>query len=650
MLSGKLGKAMKLIMRTLLFILVWYPAVTPASKPAKDVTKLTSEIFGDRGLRADDATRAGMQTIFANIIQASPAQLTHAVECASKIVRERITQIDQQLERHRHENTAADDKLHMSKFLLDHIQHHLEEFIKKLRSSASFIDQMQRNFWQALAGIRTLLGTRIVGTCVYNALAQDIMNYIDFEREYILFDYDKALHYFVIIRKTPLPDVINFWGESSIQFQVADRARRIREDEARARVQFVGILTSVLRAAGASALSIIETSGPLALQAALMSGGSMYNQWVSQGDANRYVELTKEQKAISDDFNQFMTKLQADRTTLVKQIIKNFVDAQKDLGKKYRDLERRQQDEYLYLMQSISLDLPKVKYLQDWIPLDQLFQASIMLTPVPEQRWYNLYQIYQSGPGDWEFDAATNSFWQRGMVLFGSPYWPPFNGSDNPNYNAIFTEYVSPQAATKVSIECQLVACTYPFFAGIMVNRARWLSGDPERLNQCRLLGLYGTQAKADNVNSRRIDCCFAQQIIDRSAGTAGSIRETIVTPLEQITNNQQTRLFQLPADDAKTLVRDPITYRFDLTVEPTRVTYAVFKKDMNNQYQQIGNGSLENLNQYLAIFNGIGFMAAGCQASFRVLEPKALAYTQEQLNDFPKIIAQRKTDRGQNK
>ena len=37
----------------------------------------------------------------------------------------------------------------------------------------------------------------------------------------------------------------------------------------------------------------------------------------------------------------------------------------------------------------------------------------------------------------------------------------------------------------------------------------------------------------------------------------------------------------------------------------------------------------------YIAIFSGIGFMATGCQAEFKLTKPEALVYTAEQIKNF---------------
>ena len=99
---------------------------------------------------------------------------------------------------------------------------------------------------------------------------------------------------------------------------------------------------------------------------------------------------------------------------------------------------------------------------------------------------------------------------------FGVPYFQATKQTPNeqitdPSQSSIFTEYISNAPSYDIEVECTLYNCKYPFFVGIMFNRARWIAADPERIWQYRLVGLYGKQSSPNDTTSQTIELGFAQ-------------------------------------------------------------------------------------------------------------------------------------------
>ena len=53
----------------------------------------------------------------------------------------------------------------------------------------------------------------------------------------------------------------------------------------------------------------------------------------------------------------------------------------------------------------------------------------------------------------------------------------PFESTWQAAQTTIFTEYITSEKEYTIEAEITLVDCTYPFFAGIVFNKARWVSG-----------------------------------------------------------------------------------------------------------------------------------------------------------------------------
>lgn len=624
-------KMQKILRRALVFMLVFgINTIAESGDQVPAALLLARKIFGSHGTHNNPEALKKLEENLTVIMKASPSQHHQAAFCAIGFLKAQQQQLEQKIiVAQAGLNQENIEQLHFSLYLINHYIDSLASCAKEIIARVSGMERMQIEFTKAVEQVRSLFDERnLIKKCAVDPVAQAVLEFISFERQEIFVSYQQTVAYFAVLRKQKIPSVINFWNDGSARYKVAQRVKRL--EGSLARVQF---LESLLEIAGSQMASIAETTGPLALQAAIMGGGSMFNQWLSQEAAQEFIRLSNEQKKISDDFSEFVQKLQNKRTKQVQEIVHQFVEAQKSINQKYQDLINRAQQEYIYLLQSISLSVPLVHYLVAPISYDQLQQASIMTTPDGANRpWFN---VFKDVGGDWEFDAKTQRFWQRSQVAFGTPYWSPFNGNDNPNLVTIFTEYIASAPTWNLSVECDLVAAAYPFFAGIMFNRGRWISGDPERINQYRLLGFYGTQADPKNDSSRKVSCCFAQQIIKETASAQGKTEEKIISALEQCTSNPSTKLFDLATTDVQSLEKNPHTYRFDILIESARVSYTVFKKSADGSYAQLNQGVIDRLDPYISVFSGVGFMAAGCQASFKIIVPKELAYSPDQISKF---------------
>jgi hypothetical protein len=505
----------------------------------KDIMTL---IYGSVGIHATPLEHNKIELLLHDLYAASSCQLYTIAHLVIKELQEEKQKTVEQIEQKNEENEVVSQKQFFARFSLDEQIKYLENYRKKVYENFSILEWLQcifeQHFNKLLGWLK--LSFKEESPSWEESVADRIVDYIHFEREHILFDYTNLLTFFIGIKKNPLPTIINFWSDKNLQQKLALRARTITPE---VKVQF------------------LEEIFMMALQAYIMAGGSMYIQWLDQADADAFAELTKKQNDIQSQFEEFMKQLNASQKIVTSKIITAFKTSMKDLSEDYKKVNEQQQKEQVYLFKSINLDYPIQHALTlPPVPYDQVFQAGIMNTP-QKHTWYNIYQY-----GDWEFDVQNNSFWQNGLISFGTPFWLATEKTDqttisDPSQNNIFTEYISNDASYNIVVECTLMNCKYPFFVGVMFNRARWISGDPERIWQYRLCGLYGTQTKMEDPTTRSINFAFAQQII-----TTEDNKEKIISPLEQITR-ATTFAYALPKADVDLLVKDSITFVFDITI-----------------------------------------------------------------------------------
>lgn len=578
--------------------------------------KILHAVYGDIGLQVQPEWRNKIRDLLQDIVMATPCQ-RYAI---AQGVIENLKELKKKKSEHREQNVqekrAVSEQTFFTLFAVQEQITYLENYKKQLCHDFSFIERLECSFaifYKKMSCFVKKAIKRESQVCWEELVADRIFDYINFERETILVDYKKLLTFFVATKKVALPDLINFWSARTVREKLV---RRVRHMTPEVTVQFIQAILG------------------LALQSYLMAGNSMYTQWLDEQDGKFFEEETKKQEKIQTDFQQYLNKLDdVQKNVIIPKIIGAFKKGMEDLSVGRQTLNDQQVQEQLYLFKAINLDWPIQHALTSPpTPYDQLFEASRMKAP-PSHQWYNIYQY-----GDWEFDAHANSFYQNGLVPFGQPFWQegfsslqkpgesaPSQSLTDPSRNSIFTEYITNEKSYDIVVECTLINSKYPFFMGVMFNRGRWISADPERLWQYRLYGLYGNQAKDNDPSTRSIKLCFAQQIIKTVDN-----KEEIISPLQQITTQSQTALYALNKADVDEVTKNPITYVFTITTSPDTVTLRCAKKGG----QEFPPKTL-SLNSYLAIFGGIGFMAAGCQAEFKIIKPANLVYSAEDLKNF---------------
>lgn len=590
--------------------------------------EITHTIFGNTGLDSPLDVRISMQQLIYDCLRASPYQLELAAHFTIIALEKKLDEVQAEIDRLKTKQENVPQKLFYKQFLckkqIDHLHEFITMTIHDITTWQKFHGLLHRGYELIMKYGKEFFGYAYEPITAQQ-LSQEIVDYIDYERENILYDY-ATLHTFLRGRsETTLPTIIDFWDTRKVQQQLAKRAKLVSN---KVKVQLVEILAS------------------MALQGMILAGGQVSDQLISGRDRKVLEQIQQRQQKIAQSWQAFQQKIQQDQKQIFNNIITAFKQSQTKLQAEYQTSNVRLREALVYLNQSINLAQPISHYLNQPVIWDQYFAASPMFTPRKDQQWYNLFNFYASpawnyAAGDWEFDSQTNSFWQNGMTPMPKTLlWNTKDGNifdNDPSIRSIFTEYVPSKFNYDIEIECTLVNCQYPFFVGIMFNRGRWISGDPERIHWYRLVGLYGVEEKPGDKTTQAINLTFAQQLLDIPKTKNG--KEKITSPLEQIMNNKTAGInFALDKKDVSSLASTPITFVFKITTQPDTFVIELDKKT-NGSVQKLYSGSVHNLDPYIYLFHGIGFMAVGCQAQFKINKPAELIYQQQELKEFEKKI-----------
>lgn len=599
------------------FILIsmFFCMVTRSNVADRGLDRDLEKIYGHEGLNLAYEKKEFIKKLFITLFAMPLEEQKKVAQEVAQNILQQIKVIEQKIKDSNAKNEQASDILFFKIFILKSYYEHLLHYRYYAPGHETYVEQFIGNFSRLFKNIFSVVDNNKNQSSLSQP-ALDILSYIAFEQDEIFFNYKKLLLFLAVKQKNKIPPLLNIWDNEQLVEKIKKRSKRMATVEVQA---FEFIIS-------------------LGLQALVMAGGSIAMQW--EDDANRiaYEEANKAQNDITSSWQVFQNELAQEQQNVINAIEMAFTNSQKILSDYYEKNDAFLRQEIMYLNRSINLSKPLQRALVAPIIYDQYFSHAIMITP-GNANWYNIYQVVGS---DWGFDPSFNCFFQYGLAPFAKvPLWDKKNDptaslfTDDPVANSIFTECAFDGTSHTIEIECTLMNLSYPFFVGIMINRGHWISGDPERIWQYRLLGLYGAQEQANN----SIDLCFAQQKL--IPAVEGKSTEQIISPLEQIMKNKETHLYSLEKNDVSSLEKNEITYVIKLVTNPTSVSCSLGKKDKeeDSTITPLFTKTIDNLPSYIFMSGGIGFIASGCQARFRVKQPSQLVYSEAQLKLFKKQL-----------
>lgn len=441
-------------------------------------------------------------------------------------------------------------------------------------------------------------------TNLIKTTAQQIIEYIHLECEQI-FTKPKEKYYFLAAQRgRKLPSLINFWtnphGEKVLQTQ------HTTNDQ----VETQGIIMD------------------MGIMVGTQMGATLANDSVNTEEKQLEDSMTAAGKAIQANIKGFQSNAQSRQQKELQSVMTAFSTAEKQSQQNTKNAQETSQAEQLYLYKNISIQKPQTNYLFGQIDFDQLFSLGTMLTPTGAV-WKNPFAV-----GDWEYDSETNSFWQNQI----SDVYATAKGADGSQTksdakaanNSIFTEYFTNKAQYNIAGEITIYKVSYPFVAGIMFNKARWISGDIDNLRKCRMLAIYGT-------SSSDLGVYFAEQytLTDAQIKATKSTSPT-QTPLQQILNKKVAKKVSISKNAFKNISFEPVTFKFSIETSPTAIAFKLWNATQAEPKTSI---NISQLDLHLFIYNGIGFICPGAVAEFKLTQPEDLVFSSEAIENYKKEV-----------
>lgn len=443
-----------------------------------------------------------------------------------------------------------------------------------------------------------------IDPAITKKISQQIVDYIYMECDQI-FTKPKEKYYFLAAqRNRHLPSLINFWdnpqGEKVLQSDHTSNP----EVETQGIIMDMGIMVGT------------------------QMGASLANDAVNTEEKTLEDSMTTASNSIQTNIKGFQSQAQARQQKELKATMNAFTSAEKDSQQQTKEAQATAQAEQLYLYKNISIQKPQTNYLFGQIDFDQLFSIGTMLTPEGAV-WKNPFAL-----GDWEYDASTNSFWQNQISdLYATTKdssGATTKSSAKAANNSIFTEYFTNKAQYNIAGEITLYKVSYPFVAGIMFNKARWISGDIDNLRKCRMLAIYGA-------SDSDLGVYFAEQytLTDEQIKATKSTTP-IQTPLQQIINKKAAKKVSISKNALKNITFEPVTFKFSIQTSPTQIAFKFWNASQSEPKAAI---NISQLDLHMFIYNGIGFICPGAVAEFKLTQPSDLVFSSAAIENYKKEV-----------
>lgn len=346
------------------------------------------------------------------------------------------------------------------------------------------------------------------------------------------------------------------------------------------------------------------------------------NQFISEEQAAVFSDFTLESSAITNALKSWSAKQGAliqEQMTAVGSYFSTQLTA---INNSQANAQKNAQAEANYLFQNLSLAQPASSLisLNYGGQFDQMFTNGIMATPISNFNWYNVLGI-----GDWVYDPLSKSFWQNQAIPFPPTDPNPITDASNISVdsgNNIFVEYYPSQKPYTISGSFTLYKITYPFFTGIMFNKNRWISGNIDGENKCRVLGIYATSAKTAGIY-------FAEEYdnITNSSDTT-----PIKIPLLQIMKGLVTSLAPISEQIITNVNSEPVTFNFKITTNPTTASCKIWAATDKEPAKAF---LIQNLNSEFYIYHTLGFMSPGAATEWKIKTPTELTFSPQALINF---------------
>ena len=348
-------------------------------------------------------------------------------------------------------------------------------------------------------------------------------------------------------------------------------------------------------------------------------GASIANQTISAMYQNMSQSMTKEQSNLQNSMGAFQSYVQKAQKKELLGILQFFKTAQTHMFSLTAAQSVIMQQMETYILQAVSLNQPQSHYMSNGSLIDQFFTLGTMYTP-DGHIWKNVFPV-----GNWQYDETTDSFWQ----MTNQPLLTPETNSTThvtaptahkaPN-NAIFTEWISRKPSYEILCELTLYQVSYPFFVGVIFNKARWISGEMDRLQQYRLFGLYGD-------SNKKIQACYGEQYMPSKPSKQIATPTTTpqpLYPLQQIISGVGAQPFTINQTVFANLQQQPVTFKIKIITSPETIKCKIWHATATEPQAFVTIKS-HDVNLYL--YHGFGFMAPGAIAQFKIMKPTGLLF-----------------------
>jgi hypothetical protein len=347
----------------------------------------------------------------------------------------------------------------------------------------------------------------------------------------------------------------------------------------------------------------------IGLQMGIMMGGGLVTSWVSEADQKLYLKYAQLQTQMAAINTRIITQFAQQKALLMKSSSEALNAVINLINQTRSDQITNTAAEIVYLNKAVLNTPPNNAFVikssssntaEDALQIDERFARSVMPTSNLKSIWRNLFRS-----GNWQYIPDSKLFYQTQLVKIAGEN--VLEQATNCLYNSVITEYYRPATdAYDIIVECTLINYDTSCLVGVVFNNARWISGIPDTLNQHRLAGLYVTNNNFYGV-------------LEESTPAPDQKNPTTWWPAYKIlsTSNNYTQ-------KNITALTVPVTLTFSINTSDTKVVVAI-NQNVQGISSTIAQLERTDFKSSLFRYHGLGFIAAGCIAQFKIIKPQEL-------------------------
>ena len=226
------SQVMKLVCIVVISLTLMYAHAEHTPTPLhQKATWITQQLFNALGMYLSAARMTSLESLVHDLLESSSYDLEKIAVIASEKIDAQKRIIENSIAAIKAAEKPIPPKLFFDQFVLETYSKHLHEYTTSLQKTMTLKDKIRGFAAHALASTKSYFqNTR--SQPLYENIAQEVVDYCDFERATLLADYQTVVKYLHNATHGLLPPMIQFWQNSDTRNSLRIRSKLLTPEVA----------------------------------------------------------------------------------------------------------------------------------------------------------------------------------------------------------------------------------------------------------------------------------------------------------------------------------------------------------------------------------------------------------------------------------